>query len=112
MQNFDLAPIILLIFFVLLPLVNYLLHRMGRRFEHPTPSRQPMPDMGFRRQAAPSSASAANREPAHVTPPTEAMTPRRSRGSRPVLFRTRGDVRRAIIAMTLLGSCRAYDPPD
>jgi hypothetical protein len=112
MKNFDLTPIIVLIIFVLIPLLNYILKRMARRFDHPTPSREPMPDMGFRRHAAPSSAPAANREPAHVTPPTEAMTPPRNRGSRPALFRTRGDVRRAIIAMTLLGSCRAYEPPD
>jgi hypothetical protein len=112
MKNFDLVAIVVLIIFVLIPLLNYILNRMAQRLEHPTPTRQPTPDMGFRRQAAPSSASAANREPPHATPPTEAMTPRRSRGSRPVLFRTRGDVRRAIIAMTLLGPCRAYDPPN
>ncbi|MBI4528960.1 MAG: hypothetical protein HY695_34615 [Deltaproteobacteria bacterium] len=76
MQNFDLAPIIILIIFLLIPLLNYILKRMGRRFEDPTPRRQPTPDMGLRRQAAPSSPPAANRDPAHVTPPTEAMTPR------------------------------------
>jgi hypothetical protein len=112
MKNFDLPAIILLLVFVLIPLLNYILKRMARRFEQPTPSRQPMPDIGFRRQAAPPSASAGDREGPDVSPPSEAMTQRRSRGSRPALFRTRSDVRRAMIAMAILGSCRAYDPAD
>jgi hypothetical protein len=113
MKNFDLPAIILLLVFVLIPLLNYILKRAARRLEQPTPSRQPMPDMGFRRQAAPSSPSIGDREGPDVSPPpSEPMTQRRSRGSRPALFRTRSDVRRAIIAMTILGPCRAYDPAD
>jgi hypothetical protein len=114
MKNFDLAPIILLIVFVLIPLVNYILNRMGRRFEYPMPTRQRIPDMGMRRQAAPgpSPASAPIREQAQAAPPIARMMPSRRRWSRQTLFRTKRDVRRTIVAMTMLGPCRAYDPPD
>ena len=113
MRNFSIEPIILLIIFILIPLANYVLERTRRRFEPPTPSRQPMPDMGMRRQAAPvpTPTSSAPRERAQVAPPNRILAPSRSRWSRKTLFRTRRDVRRVIVAMTVLGPCRAYDPP-
>ena len=113
MRDFGLGPIILLIVFVLIPLINYVLNRMGRRFEQPTPTRQPMPDMGVRRQPvpAPTPASPAPRERAKAAPPNRILASSRSRWSRKTLFRTRRDVRRVIVAMTVLGPCRAYDPP-
>jgi len=109
MRDFDLGPIIFLIVFVLIPLLNYILNRMRRRFE-PTPTRQPMPDMGVRRPAAPP-APPASREQAQAAPPNRILAPSRNRWSRKTLFRTRRDVRRVIVAMTVLGPCRAYDPP-
>ena len=111
MRNFSIEPIILLIIFILIPLANYVLERMRRRFEPPTRSRQPMPDMGMRRQAAPAPASPAPRARAQAAPPNRILAPSRSRWSRKTLFRTRRDVRRVIVAMTVLGPCRAYDPP-
>jgi hypothetical protein len=113
MRNFNIAPIILLIIFILIPLANYVLERMRRRFEPPAPGRQPMPGMGTRRQPAPVTAPAfpALRERAQESPPNRILAPSRSRWSRKTLFRTRHDVRRVIVAMTVLGPCRAYDPP-
>ena len=113
MRNFSIEPIILLIIFILVPLANYALERMRRRFEPRAPSRQPMPDMGMRRQAAPvaTPASPAFRERVQTAPPDRILAPSRSRWSRKTLFRTRRDVRRVIVAMTVLGPCRAYDPP-
>ncbi|HXV81897.1 MAG TPA: hypothetical protein VEG60_18610 [Candidatus Binatia bacterium] len=107
----NLAPVVLLILFALLPLINYILSRLRRRFQQPPPQRQPAPDMGFRRQAAPSAAR-ETREAPRMTPPTEPIMPRRDLGSRRALFITRRDLRRAIIAMTVLGPCRANEPPD
>ena len=114
MRNFSIAPIILLIIFILIPLVKYVLERMRRRFEPPAPGRQPMPDVGVRRQAAPvtTPASPVLRERAQEAPPDRILAPSRNRWSRKTLFRTRHDVRRVIVAMTVLGPCRAYDPPD
>jgi hypothetical protein len=113
MRNFSIEPIILLIIFILIPLANYVLARMRRRFEQPGPARQPVPDMGFRKQAAPAPtpASPATRERAQEAPLNRVLASSRSRWSRKTLFRTRRDVRRVIVAMTVLGPCRAYDPP-
>jgi hypothetical protein len=114
MKNFSLEPIVLLVIFILIPLANYVLERMRRRFHPPSSARQPMPDMGMRRQAAPESMpeSAAYTERAKAPPPTRTVTPSSRRWSRKALFRTRRDVRRTIVAMTILSPCRAYDPPD
>ncbi|MDH3442506.1 MAG: hypothetical protein OEN50_01155 [Deltaproteobacteria bacterium] len=112
MGKFNLGPILLLILFVLIPLVNYFLNRRSRRFEDPAPKRQPMPDMGFRRQAAPSSASVDTWEPARAAPPRAEITQRRTRRSRRGFFITRRDMRRAIIVMTVLGPCRANETQE
>jgi hypothetical protein len=110
MKNFSLEPVIVLIVFILIPLVNYVLARMRRRFEPPKPTVRRIPDTGLRRQAAPEprrtsqvqsglgQGATANR----VLPPTQ--EPSRKR-----LFRTPGDVRQVIIAMAVLGRCRASD---
>ena len=113
MRNFSFEWIVLLLVFVVIPLANYVLGRMRRRFDPPSSSRQPLPDMGFRRQAAPTPTpvSPAPREQARAAAPTGMITPSRRRWSRKTLFRTRRDVRRVIVAMTVLGPCRAYDPP-
>jgi hypothetical protein len=107
----NLTPVLLLILFALLPLVNYILSRLRRRFQQPPPPRQPMPDLGFRRQAAPSAAR-DTREAAPLTPPAQPVMPRRELGSKRALFMTRRDLRRAIIAITILGPCRAKQPLD
>ena len=113
MRKLSFEWIVLLLVFVVIPLANYVLGRMRRRFEQPRPTRQPMPDMGFRRQAAPAPtpASPAPRERAQEAPPNRVLASSRSRWSRKTLFRTQRDVRRVIVAMTVLGPCRAYDPP-
>ena len=113
MRNFSFEWIVLLLVFVVIPLANYVLGRMRRRFDPPSSRRQPMPDMGFRRQAAPTPTpvSPAPREQAQAAASTGTMTPSRRHWSRKTLFRTRRDVRRVIVATTVLGPCRAYDPP-
>ena len=111
MENFNLTAVLLLILFALLPLANYILSRLRRRFQQPPPPRQPISDMGFRRQAAPSAAR-DTREAAPLASPTQPLMPKRELGSRRTLFMTRRDLRRAIIAITILGPCRANEPPD
>jgi hypothetical protein len=115
MRNFSFEPLILLVIFILIPLANYVLERMRRRFEQQKPVRQPLPDMGFRRQAAPAPTPVSHappRERAPQAPPEPMLTASRRGWSRKTLFRTRREVRRVIVAMTVLGPCRAYDPPD
>ncbi|HEX9661328.1 MAG TPA: hypothetical protein VGB27_03505 [Candidatus Binatia bacterium] len=103
--------IVLIALIILVPLANYVLERMRRRYQSPLDSRR-VPDMGVRRQAAPSAPkSSAGREREQVAPPASAIQPSRRPGIPQTLFRTKRDVRRTIVAMTILGPCRAYDPP-
>ena len=115
MRNISFGQILVLFIFILIPLANYVLARMRRRFEQPSRMRHPMPDMGARRKAAPAPtpSSLAPRERAQVAaaPPDRILASAPRRWSRNTLFRTRRDVRRVIVAMTILGPCRAYDPP-
>lgn len=111
MKNFSFEPIILLLIFILIPLANYVLNRMRRQLQPPGSTRQSMPDMGFRRQPEATPLSRASRERAWVVPQTRTIMPSRRRWSGQALFRTKRDVRRVIVAMTVLGPCRAYDPP-
>ena len=105
--------IILLILFIAIPLANYILGQMRRRYEPPAPDSRREPDMGMRRQAAPPPpASFARRERAQEAPPPIAVQPLRRRGIRQTMFRNKRDLRRTIVAMTILGPCRANDPPD
>ena len=113
MNTLSFEPIIFLLLFILIPLANYVLKRIGQRFESPHPRRS-MPDMGVRRRAAPpAEVSTALREQDHERPPvpTTPARPARRRWSRRTLFRTKSDTRQTIVAMTILGPCRAYDPP-
>jgi hypothetical protein len=111
MRNFNVGPIIVLIIFILIPLANYVLGRMRRRFEQPKPAGQRMPDMGLRRQAAPAPTptSGMPRERAQETPLNAILPSSQSRWSRRTLFRNRRDLRRVIVAMVVLGPCRAAD---
>lgn len=114
MRNFSFGPILVLLLFIVIPLANYVLARLRRRLEPLTPTQQPMPDMGVRRAAAPAARPAAHpapRERAQAAPANRILASSRSGWSRNTLFRTRRDVRRTIVAMTILGPCRAYDPP-
>jgi hypothetical protein len=104
--------LILLAVFILIPLANYVLERMRRRYEPSPPASGRGPDMGMRRQAPPPApVSSTGRERAREAPPV-AIQPARSPGIRQPLFRSKRDLRRTIIAMTILGPCRASDPPD
>jgi hypothetical protein len=105
--------LILLILFIAIPLANYILGRMRQRYEPPAPDSRRIPDMGLRRQAAPPPPAAfARRDRAQEALPTIAVQPLRRRGSRQTLFRNKRDLRRTIVAMTILGPCRANNPPD
>ncbi len=114
MRSFNFAPILILLIFIAIPLLNYVLERMRRRMEQAKP-KQPTPDMGMRRPAAPPSrgpASAGPREPSPQASSIVPVTSSRRRWSRQMLFRTKRDMRRTIVAMTILGPCRANDPPE
>lgn len=70
------------------------------------PEEREEPEDIWGRQAPPPAPSEAPPAPRFVPaapPPARAAHP---------LFRTRQDLRRAIVAMTVLGPCRAQEPPE
>ena len=113
MRNIGIGPIILLAIFIIIPLARYVLAQMQRRLEQPSPTPQPVPELGLRRQVAPAPmpASSVPRERLQAAPANRALAPSRRRWSRNTLFRSQRDVQRTVVAMTILGTCRAYDPP-
>jgi len=117
MRSIGIAQIVLLFLFVIVPFINYILARKERerkrRMESRMPTtQQPEPTL-IRRSAAPKASLAP--EPAYARPaaPTPAPSARpRGRWTKQTLFRSKRDLRRTIIAMTILGPCRADDPAD
>jgi hypothetical protein len=113
LKNVSVAQILLLIVFVLLPLLNWLLRRLRRRHERQTPLPPYMPEARHRTTVSepdvPSPQPLRQRIQAQEAPPAPATVQRR-RVSRTALFRTKAEMRRAIILMTILGPCRAADP--
>jgi hypothetical protein len=112
LKNVSVEHILILFIFILLPLLNWLLRRLGRRRERQPP--QP-PYIPAPRQEAtvsepdiPSPQPTRHRIQAREAPPAPAVVRRRGISTNS-LFRTRAEMRRAIILMTILGPCRAVD---
>ena len=102
--------------FLLFNYVTQQLAKKARQAEEEAAALQPPPDEGppedlwGRGPAAPPRAP----EPASPALPERraaAPEPRRSRKAAELLFRTRTDLRHAVVLMTVLGPCRALDPP-
>ncbi len=113
MQDIPFTQILVLLAFILFPFLNWLLQRMQRRFESPAP-RQPRAQPAPRTFAKPPPmeviAAPMERMPSARLPDT--LLSRRKQLIKRSLFRSRGDLRRAIILMTVLGPCRANQSLD
>ena len=113
MQDIPFTQILVLLAFILYPLLSWLLQRMQRRFESRAP-RQPPVQPAPRTFAKPPPmevmASSMERMPPGKLPDT--LLSRRKQFIKRSLFRSRGDLRRAIILMTVLGPCRANESLD
>ena len=113
MQEIPFTQILVLLAFILFPFLNWLLQRMQRRFERQAP-RQTPPQPAPRTFAKPPPmaviASPMERMPSAKVP--ETLSSRRKQFIKRSLFRSRGDLRRAIILMTVLGPCRANQSLD
>lgn len=118
MRDFPFELVVYALVFLGIVVFNYLVQRLARRVQQRQPAPElPMPgeeqplDTGFgrtpRAAALPEEVLAARRAP--PPRPAPAPVPRPARADR--LFRSRDDLRRAIVAMTVLGPCRAQDPP-
>jgi hypothetical protein len=112
-KNISVEQILILFIFVLLPLLNWLLRQLGRRRERQTPLPPYRPELRHRAAVSepdiPSPQPTRHRIQTREAPPAPAAGRRRGI-STSSLFRTRAEMRRAIVLMTILGPCRASDP--
>lgn len=117
MERFSFDLLVYVLLFAGIVLFNFVRRRLARR------SRQAPPPAAA--ETAPPSATAWGRVPEtevepeirrgpaiRTTPMPMAAPPQVGRRRAQPLFRSRAELRRAIIGMTVLGPCRAQDPPD
>ena len=113
MQEIPFTQILVLLAFILYPLINWLLQRMQRRYQSQAPRQppaQPAPRTFAKAPPMAVIAPAMERTPSAKVP--ETLSSRRKQFIKRSLFRSRGDLRRAIILMTVLGPCRANQTLD
>jgi hypothetical protein len=109
----NLGQILLLLLFILAPLLNFLLQRARKRRHHPIPQEKSVEQMFHQAQTTlprPTPRAAGDR--VHRSPARTGTPPASNRLTKRPLLGTTRDVRRAIVIMTLLGPCRAFDPPE
>jgi hypothetical protein len=107
--------ILLMIVFILVPLIKFVLQRVRKPVESETPTDKSAPDTPGRAQAtpAPPPTPRASRNRVRESQAPIVLTPlARSHFTKRSLLGTPRDVRRGIILMTILGPCRAFDPPE
>jgi hypothetical protein len=118
MRGFALELLVYALVFLGIVVFNYLIQRLARRARQRLPAPEPRPveteqplETGWgrasRAAALPEEVLAARRAP----PPRAAAAPPQPRPPAHRLFGSREELRRAIVAMTVLGPCRAEDPP-
>ena len=113
MERIGIEQLLLLLFFILLPLLNMWRQRAGRRPQRRVPQPPREPELRYRPEprAPPPVRPEAARERAPARPPQEAPAPRRTRRAPTPVFRTKAELRRAIVLMSILGPCRGSEPP-
>jgi hypothetical protein len=113
MNSFPDELIYVLIFAAILPFLHYVVQRIRRRRQQSeAPQDEPLPEIWGRAPAIP----AVSPVPPERVGQSEALAasaaiPRRRSAVRSPLG-TRRDLRRAIVIMTILGPCRAFEPFD
>jgi membrane-bound serine protease (ClpP class) len=110
--NVSLEQILLLVLFLLLPLLNWIFQRAARPREGKHPQSRSMPELRHRApvsaRRSPEPPRTRERNHAREALPAPAVVQRRRLSGRS-LFRTRAEMRRAIVLMTILQPCRAFD---
>src|ERR671919_541164 len=115
MENLGFGQILLLILFILVPLINFVMRRVRKRLEDQIPEEEFVTQIRRQAQAtpAPLPTPRASRNRVRELQAPIVLTPlARSHFTKRSLLGTPRDVRRGIILMTILGPCRAFDPPD
>jgi len=115
MRSIGVTQIVLLVLFIVVPIINYILARKERERKRRIESRriaaQPVEESA-RRPAPRQSTVAPEFVASRTAAPPQPSAGQRGARARQALFRSKRDLRRTIIAMTILGPCRADDPPN
>ena len=117
MKTQGIELVLLLLFFILPLLFNFVLQRVRKRRnhrDHRIPQEKPVEQRLRQAQTTPMPwpTPRAAGDPVHGSPARTVTPLANDRVTRRSLLGTTRDVRRAIVIMTLLGPCRAFDPPD
>ena len=113
MRNLGIGNVLLLLFLIVLPLINFLLRRFRKRRHHLIPQEKPVEQMFYQAQTTlPRATPRAAGDQVHRSPARTVTPLANDRVTRRSLLGTTRDARRGIVIMTLLGPCRAFDPPD
>jgi hypothetical protein len=113
MRSLGIGQVLLLFFFIVLPLINFLLQRVRKRRDHRIPQEKPVEQILRQAQTTPTPRPTprAAGDRVHGSPARTVTPLANDRVTRRSLLGTTRDVRRGIVIMTLLGPCRAFDPP-
>ncbi len=117
MKTHSLEQIFILIAVIVLPLLNWLFQLIKRHFEAKPPEGKSRPGIAQRAQEIPQllREPRISRKQFHEiqAPPVSTSLPRTRRISATKLtLGSRQEIRRGIVLMTVLGPCRAFDPPS
>ena len=107
--------ILLMIVFILVPLIKFVMQRVRRRLEDQIPEEESVTQIRWQAQATPAplpTPRASRNRVRELQAPIVLTLLARSHFTKRSLLGTPRDVRRGIILMTILGPCRAFDPPD
>lgn len=107
--------ILLMIVFILVPLIKFVMQRVRRRLEDQIPEEESVTQIRWQAQATPAplpTPRASHNRVRELQAPIVLTPLARSHFTKRSLLGTSRDVRRGIILMTILGPCRAFDPPD
>ena len=115
MKTVGLEQILFLIVFVVLPLLNVLFQHIKRYFETKSPEGESEPVIEPEAQEIPQQLREPrmSRKRLHEiqAPTVSTSLPERNPATKLTLG-SRREIRRGIVLMTVLGSCRAFDPPS
>ena len=114
MRNVSLEQIVLLLILILAPLINLVLQRARKRSKEQS-REESVPEIHREVRVNPRRppTAAALRTRTEGSPVTVISAPRsKTRSTKKSLLGTRRELRRGIIMLTVLGPCRACDPPN
>lgn len=109
------GQIILLIVFILVPLIRFIVRQVRGRLEGKIPRSASVKQIRQQTQAKPATAPtprASRDQLGELQAPVAPPRLDKRHFTRTPLLGTPHDMRRGIVLMTIIGPCRAFDPPD